>query len=108
MGEDVRTGNSDQSGRSVEVPALSYESATRWRRFCFGAFVISVSIVLFFLAFNYAVPALKDRVDHLLLDKISLLGARIYPFALGVTGLSYFGIILTARRATHPRASNET
>jgi len=68
-------------------------------RVCFGVFVISAAVVLFFLAFNYSVPHLKHRVDHAILNSLSRIGALVYPFALGMTGIGYAGIILTSRRA---------
>ena len=106
MAVDIRTSEPRRSHRSIQASQAPVETAPRLRRFCFGVFLASALIVLFFLAFNYSVPALKDRVDPLILDRVSLMGARVYPIALVMTGLSYLGIIVTARRAT-PRQSKK-
>jgi len=68
------------------------------KRLSFGAFLVSAAIVVFFLAFNYSIPFLKERVDHAILDMLSRIGALVYPIAVAMTGLSYAGIILASRR----------
>lgn len=70
------------------------------KRLFFWVFVVAAAVVVFFLAFNYSVPFLKDRVDHAILDRLSRVGALVYPIALVFTGIAYLGIVLTSRRAT--------
>lgn len=72
---------------------------TRSRRLSFVMFLAAGAVLVFFLGFNWSIPFLKDGgVDHALLNRLSRLGAILYPIAVLLTGIAYAGIVLTPRR----------